>query len=161
MHDSSLLKVSVPSFDFPQAVREEFAAAIAQHGLYPLTRDDGFVYLAGHGFALGMADDFDEIRLSYAVQRPGGRWVVAPIRGALVDQLTAEDRVLGGRPQGRPEHVRAALRVFASGIANRRPELLAGDATWVDRLGRKESPRTGLWRELANDDVELLSRAAV
>lgn len=146
------------TFDFVTAVREEFEDTMQQYHLASIVQDDGQVYLVGRNFALGVTDDFDEIRLTYVIERPIGTLAAAPIRDALVGELAPEDRALGGTPRGRAEQVRAALRVFAAGLVRRRTELLRGDPTWVDHLARRDAPRTGLWRPLPpRDAVRLLA----
>lgn len=133
-----------PSGDFMDEALRVTAPLAARYGLTPVRVGDDVLLLIGRDFGIQLLADFDTTHVAYVDAGPGGGLRVVGLDAYLQDQrFTPEDRAQFGRPVGRTEHVIAALRVVASGLANRCDDILRGERAWLTRLRSRDSAR---WR---------------
>lgn len=145
--------------DFQDEVEAHFANIIQSYGLHVLPVEASEIWLVGSGFALAILHDRDDIRASVITRNPKNELVQYDITNTLMTRFTQADRDLYGEPTGIEDRTKAAMRVYASGLANHWDDLLRGDMTWLLKLQQKD-PRAWRGQPLQAELSDFIARRA-
>lgn len=125
-------------FDFISEARQCFAGVVRKFGLKFIPVDDTEFLLAGSDFAVSIAYDRDGLDVNYIDKTRSGPQSYRLTNFLSSQKFTSEDRLLYGQPITGVDRIMASMRVFASGLENRCPDILNGGKAWLANLKKRD-----------------------